>query len=118
MMKIRAAILLFLLSGLAAAGQNGPNPQEASLFKAAGGGDVAQVQQLLAQGVNVDARDANGDTALLWAADKGQAAAAQLLIADGANINAKGDRDLTALILAQDEGHPAVTKLLKDHGAK
>jgi hypothetical protein len=52
---------------LAAAGQNGPNAQEASLFKAAGDGDVAQVQQLLAQGVNVDARNANGDTALLWA---------------------------------------------------
>jgi len=66
-MTSRVALLIFLFGGLAAAGQSGANPQGASLFKAAGDGDVAQVQKLLAQGVNVDARDANGDTALLWA---------------------------------------------------
>ena len=59
------------------------------LTKAAGVGDVASVQKLIADGAAVDARDDQGRTALLVATRANQVATAKLLIEAGADVNAK-----------------------------
>jgi hypothetical protein len=52
-----------------------------ALIDAAGRGDLAQVEALLAQGVPVDAADGRGRTALIAAAYANQVAVAERLIA-------------------------------------
>lgn len=88
-----------------------------SLQRAAEAGQLAQIEALLDKGVSVDARDLNGDTALVAAARSGQAKAIKLLLDRGASINARGDLDCTALTAAASKGHLASVKLLARRGA-
>lgn len=53
-------------------------------------GDVDRVRTLLAVGVNIEARDAHGWTALCWAAGRGDIALIDLLLKSGANPFAQG----------------------------
>lgn len=69
------------------AGQQEKQQQEeigTSLTLAARYGSTDIVQTLLAKGIDVNARDADGRTALMWAADQAQAESAQVLLAKGA----------------------------------
>ncbi len=59
------------------------------LHAAATAGDVAAIDRLLASGVEVDARDAEGRTALLAATHANQDEAARAMIEAGADVNAK-----------------------------
>lgn len=62
-------------------------------------GDVITVRGLLARGVNVDAKDDKGLTALMYAAN-GHVAVLQLLLAKGANVGARERDGNTALMIA------------------
>jgi ankyrin repeat protein len=60
-----------------------------TLYQAAYHGDVVELRRLVAAGVNVDAQDAHGHTALIWAAGAGHAEAIKTLVQLGANKEAK-----------------------------
>ena len=70
------------------------------LIQAARNGDLAAVRALLKQGVNVNASQADGATALHWAAHADNLAMADLLIRSGARTDAANDLDATPLHLA------------------
>jgi serine/threonine-protein phosphatase 6 regulatory ankyrin repeat subunit B len=113
------------------------------LVNAAGGGDVAIVQALLAKGANVNAKDSYGSTPLTAAAGSGHLEVVALLLRKGAAVDAIGDYRVrgsapsyfgsavqklvlehgavdatgTPLYIAAYEGHPEVVTLLLDKGA-
>jgi ankyrin repeat protein len=98
-------------------------PQAASSFdtpllKAADTGDTVAVQQLLQNGVNVNAAPNNGITALLVASQEGHADVVKLLLATRANVNAKTNDGRTALMIAKRFGYKNVEELLIRAGAK
>lgn len=88
------------------------------LFSAVQKNDLDRVRELLAQGADVEARDAHSATPLLRAARYGYTDIAALLIKKGAEVNAKDDAiGATPLILAASRGHTDTTKLLIEKGA-
>lgn len=80
-------------------------------------GDVIKVRLLLDQGVDIDARDEHGQTALMNAAHAGQEELARLLIEKGADLNVTAKYHLSALMLALIAHHPDVARLLIEAGA-
>src|SRR3974377_213134 len=59
------------------------------LWAAARKGDAAAVKALLAKGVGVNAKAADGATALSFAADKGHVEVVKVLLAHNADVNVK-----------------------------
>ena len=68
-------------------------------------------------GADVDARDDDGWTALMWAAQEGRADAVRLLIGAGADVDIDDDDGWTALMLAAGEGRADAVRLLIGAGA-
>jgi ankyrin repeat protein len=62
------------------------------------------IQLLLEQKTDVNVKDYDGETALLWAARHGCAAAAQQLVKRNADVNVKDSNGLTALHWAAKNG--------------
>jgi len=87
------------------------------LHRAAGKGDLAQVQTLIARGGHVDARDHRGRTPLHWAAYKGHKEVAEVLVRCGANIDSFDDQGRTPAVLAMQERSASVAKYLVQAGA-
>ena len=81
------------------------------IHDAAKDGDLAAVQAQLDAGVDVNAKDWLGGTALLEAAIKGHKEVVELLIAKGADVNAKDKYGKTPLYLAAERGHKEVASL-------
>ena len=108
--------MTFLLAASWAAGADDPGE---ALRTAAGAGDLAKVDALLASGVPVDAPARYGQTPLYFAAEKGHLAVAQRLVERGANVNAK-DRFFGASVLgmALGNGHLELARYLLAHGAE
>jgi hypothetical protein len=71
------------------------------------------VKLLLADSVDLDSKNTQGQTPLLWAADKGHEAVVQLL--HKADVNAKTNYEWTALLGAAENEHEAVVLLLLEH---
>lgn len=86
-------------------------------MEAAGSGNTATVEILLAQGTDVDAHTASGETALMRAASKGHMNTVQSLLEKGANVNANRQDGMTALTLAVFFGHVDVVNVLLNKGA-
>jgi ankyrin repeat protein len=74
--------------------------QRAPLMLAAVRGDTARVKRLLDRGADVDARDRNGMTALMWASP----AAGLLLLRRGASLSVRDHFGRTALHFAAFSG--------------
>ena len=91
---------------------------DAQLADAAMKVDAEVVRSLLEQGVDVNAAQGDGMTALHWAALRDQLEMAQMLIEAGANIKAVTRLgDLTPLFLACTHGNSAMIDLLLKAGA-
>jgi ankyrin repeat protein len=80
-------------------------------------GDVQIVLELLGQGIDVDARDRFGQTALMLAAHAGYRKIVETLVDHCANLNITAKFGLSALMLAVVAGHAEVARLLVKAGA-
>ena len=86
---------------------------EASFFKAVAAADEIAVNGFLSAGMNPNAKDENGDTALTAASSRGDLKIVKALLKGGADVNAKGRNNWTALLLAlHDERHEVEDVLL------
>lgn len=74
-------------------------------------GDVEQVEQLLAEGIDPNQTDDDGYSALQAAAENDHLAVVKLLVGKGANVAYKGE--YTALQLAEMAEHSEVIAYLK-----
>ena len=99
------------------ANTNFSGPVGSDIWAATGAGDIEAVKQHLAKGMDVDAKNKDGATALHVAAILGQYKVAELLIQKGANVNVSGDDGGTALHAAAFLGQYEVAKLLVQKGA-
>jgi ankyrin repeat protein len=93
--------------------------------------DRAEVVKLLLEAVaDIEAKDENGTTALIWAAVKDYAEVDKVLLAARADVGAKSDRSqmgrdglfigppATAMQCAEDKKHPEVAGVLREAEAK
>ncbi len=81
-------------------------------------GKGANVEALLAGGLDVDAVDAEGRTPLSWAAETGNAAIADRLLAAGANPAIKDRKGRTPLAIAKKGKKAEVVELIQAKGRK
>ena len=89
-----------------------------SIHKFAFDGNIAVVKQLLTDGVNVNAKEEDGGTALHWASQEGHKEIVELLISSGADVNVSGPfGGGTALHFSVNEGHKEIAELLIAKGA-
>ena len=91
---------------------------EAPVAEAAMAGDKATVRALLKQGMDVNAAQGDGMTALHWAARQGDVELAQMLLYAGANVRATTRLGMyTPLIMAAQVGNAAMIETLIKAGA-
>jgi hypothetical protein len=93
-------------------------PGATALHRAAEQGDIATLEQRLAAGDLLDARDDRGLTPLHRAAIAGQLKAAALLLDRGADPNARAEGEMTPLHLAAMLAHAELAALLTRRGAR
>ncbi len=94
-------VIAFLLWISAARLPAAETPDRSSpLFDAARAGDLPRLKALLKPGVEVDVRDAFGETPLMVAAVSADERAMELLIAAGADVNARSQAGVTPLMRA------------------
>lgn len=111
MFKIKtAASVLLLTLGSAAFAQT-------EVADAAARGDADEVRRLVQGGFDVNARQADGATALHWAAYHGDEDLAEVLLDAGANVTTANRNGATALWLAANRGDADVIEVLLDGGA-
>jgi hypothetical protein len=106
---VSCLIILFVAFGCA-----GNSPL---IIKAAGDGDINTVQQLQAEGQNLNEADSSGATPLMYAIWGGKVDLAKYLIESGADIKAKDSRGYDALSYAIDYKQFEIIKRLVDKGA-
>ncbi len=110
----RIGELLLLVLGLSGAALGA---ERATLADAAEHRDKARVRTLLQTGVDVNAAQIDGTTALHWAAYHDDAETAALLVRAGAHVNAVNRYGLPPLSVACSNGSAGVVKLLLASGA-
>ena len=110
------SVVLFLLPLLFAHTAYGDINAEP--LKAAAAGNTARVEQLLKQGANVNVREKDGSTALMWAADSGFTETLKVLIAAGADVNATDKNGTTALMFATRMENTRIVNILKQAEAQ
>ena len=82
-------------------------------------GNLAEVENLLDKGADINTKGALGLTALMVASLEGHKEVVELLINKGADVNARDDFEGgTALLYASVMGHEDIAELLRKHGAK
>ena len=101
---------MFLTSGRLQAAGN-------SLADAAYDGDLPKLQELIANGADVNGSQADGTTALIWATYNSFPEMAEALIAAGADVNAANNFGVTPLLQASRTGDAAMIRVLLDNGA-
>lgn len=77
-----------------------------------------EVKLLLEHGANIEATNAEGETALIIATKKGQLACVKLLLDHGANVHTKNKNGYTALDWAIGRGYAEIIHLLRKASVK
>jgi ankyrin repeat protein len=104
--------LVALLQGRTTVQSVQPAQPSDDVWRAASEGRLADLQQLIANGANVNATDAEKATPLHKAAVAGQLPVVKWLAEHGANLNAKMRDRSTPLLLAASAGQTEVVKFL------
>jgi TPR repeat protein len=86
-------------------------------MKAARNGESEKVRDLLEYGADVNAKNENGFTALMFAATLGHAEVVDILIKAGADVNAESSERTTALMGAATTGEAEIARVLIRAGA-
>jgi ankyrin repeat protein len=81
------------------------------------GNNFAAVRKLLDDGVDVNWKNKEGDTALIWASVEGHAEVVKLLLDRGALTDLQRNGGATALMYASFFGHVECVRLLLERGA-
>lgn len=84
------------------------------IIAAAANGNTETVQSLLNRGADINAKDSNGQTALMRAAYEGHLDIVQLLLEYDADINITDEDGWTALQYAEEFEHFEISSLLRD----
>ncbi len=93
-------------------------PATSSLEQAVSRGRAETIKNLIAKGMDINARNIRGQTPLHLATEKGNGDAVQLLLDSGAEVDAVAiDSGCTALHYAARLGHVDLCELLVRHGA-
>jgi len=108
--KVFRVLMLMCLSPAAGA-------QSETLIAAARLGDLARINALIDRGVDIDARAADGSTALHWAAQRGDEPVLNALIEAGADPDASSRYGITPLELAATNGDTETVERLLAAGA-
>ena len=106
------------LYGAQQAGESQEKNPNQELIRAAAKGDAGGMKQLLAEGADINAKDAGGWTPLLHAAWNGKTAIVLNLLVSGADIQAANNAGETALVKAGQRGFTDIIHLLENAGAK
>ena len=99
LMPIISVLILALILSFAPACEKAIHTSE-KLMEACIEGNLEEAERLLEQGADVNVKDNDGETALIWAAYRGYTDIAELLIDKEADVNVKDNDGETALMLA------------------
>src|SRR5215831_6868129 len=113
----RLLALLFTSAALSLSALTIGAASDTRIADAAMNGDKETIRTLLKQGVDVNAAQGDGMTALHWAAMHDDAEMAQILLYAGANPRTKMMDSMTPLMVAATAGNPDVVNLLIKGGA-
>ena len=121
------ALLTLLFCGAPATAKPTQARLDSALMEAIENNDLGRAKSLLGRGASPNARDKDGQTALVRASFVGDPDAEllrvhpiaflKLLLQSGANVNLKGEAGETALMTAA-QGSPDAVRLLLDRGAR
>ena len=111
------AAVLVLAGSATVRGQSDLAPVAPPLISAVRAVDLAAVRTLLAEAVDVDARQPDGATALHWAMHREHVEMADLLIRAGADVGVANDLGVTPLLMASARGHGELVERLLAAGA-
>jgi serine/threonine-protein phosphatase 6 regulatory ankyrin repeat subunit B len=104
-------------AAVAGAASTAANPPADDLISAANKGDLPRVKAFLDAKADVNARQANGSTALMLAALGGHQEVVRALLDAKADVNAHQNAGITALCMASINGHQEVARALIAAGA-
>ena len=117
-MAYRLAVIASAFGAALALGAARVPSDESPVADAVMRGDSSRVRQLIKQGLDVNAAQPDGMTALHWAAQRGDAGGAQMLMYAGARVDAvTRNGNYTPLHLAARSGRSAAVKALLTAGA-
>lgn len=118
---LAAYTAMIVVTGCAWARSGSPDDAQTAkgggLIDAIKSGDYSLANKLVAAGGGTDARDANGDTALVFAVARRRADLVKALLAAGADVNNRNSEGWTPLMSAVTVGSEEIVKLLLDSGA-
>lgn len=86
-------------------------------FKTAKSGRASDILRMLEDGTSVDARNVQGDTALMLASYFGNVPVARMLLEHGAKTNVQNNTGQTALMYACNRKHTEIVRLLLRYNA-
>ncbi len=92
-------------------------PEAGELFDAASSGNIQLIGQLLAQGIDINTANAEGETALHMAAARGHYRAVIYLVQNGAYVNAKTIKNWIPLHHATRFNRPNIVNYLLKHNS-
>lgn len=101
-------------------GKNGATEKKTvqlSLIDACYDGDMARLESLLDAGIDINARNNDGVTALAYASDRGHTDIVKKLLANNADANVRSNIGSTPLMNAAYTGHVKIVNLLIASGA-
>ena len=110
-------ILLITIAAVVLVGCGNPEADRA-LFTALKLKSIQAVEQAIAAGADVNARDESNITPLLWAINNNQKGIVELLIIKGADVNFKDLAGQTPLDWAESGKLTEIADLLRKHGGK
>ena len=113
MIKVIILIAIITLGVITCSSNSGK-----ALIDAAMDGNFEKVKLLIEKGADIDAKDNDGVTALMYVSRAGDLEIAKYLVENGTDINAKdSDWGYTALIYAAEHGNLEIVKYLVEKGA-